>query len=138
MAWQHWMRFAYLFGGNQRPMLARVARLAARLALPARFASAPLTRWASHAIRRRWFGRISRIVLEGRQLPLQLGDLAPLFFQLLALLLEMLIILRSLSLKSPDLTTETPVLASQRLPIRIRMAFRTRSSMRGSHRPPNI
>ena len=65
---------AYFGQGNQGSMMPRMSWLASRLSLALALA-AGRSRQAGHAVRRRWFGGIGRILSPARQLSLQLYDL---------------------------------------------------------------
>ena len=87
---QNDVRFSHLLGWNKCPMMPGMPRLPARLTLASWFATPSLPRLASKAVRRRWFGGVSRVLFVRSQLSFKLGDLLALLIELFVLLGSML------------------------------------------------
>jgi hypothetical protein len=92
-------------GGQQGPMMSRVARLATGLPFALVLAAAR-SLLASQPVGGRWLGRIRRVALAQRQLPLQVRDL-------LLGVRDLLLGVRDLLLASDYFTPELLVLATQ-------------------------
>src|SRR5438105_7108970 len=95
--------------GHQGPMRSAVAGLATHFP-PALLAATALTRFTGQSIRGRRFGRVRRVLLAQRQLPLQIRDLLLgirdlllLFGYLIGLPADLLIPLRQFVTQSLDL-----------------------------------
>src|SRR5947207_1800354 len=95
-------------------MMSRVSGLGTRFAL-ALVPSAARSLLASKSVRRRWFGRVGRVLFPPRQLPLQIRDLLLAFRNLLLGVSDLLLAFRNLLLVFGYFTSEFFVLSQQPL-----------------------
>ncbi len=94
--------------------MSRVSGLGTRFAL-ALVPSAARSLLASKSVRRRWFGRVGRVLFPPRQLPLQIRDLLLAFRNLLLGVSDLLLAFRNLLLVFGYFTSEFFVLSQQPL-----------------------